>query len=360
MRQNTGKRMQIDHLNDRSRAIFRSIVESYLATGDPVGSRTISRQPGISLSPASIRNVMSDLEETGLIYSPHTSAGRVPTERGLRLFVDGLLELGNLSATERETIEARCAASGRRAEDVLREASSLLSGLCQCACLVMAPKAEAPVRHVEFVRLSTDRALVIVVLESGTVENRVIELPPGLPASSLTEASNYLNSRFRSRSFEEAKAIIEAELRAQRAELDSLTARLVEAGLAIRSGDATPSLIVKGQANLLEDVRALEDLERVRRLFEDLETKNDVLKLLQSARDGEGVKIFIGSENNLFSLSGSSVIVAPYMQGGNRVVGVIGVVGPTRINYARIIPVVDYTARVIGGLLEAAPRNERQ
>lgn len=343
--------MQIDQMNDRSRAIFRTIVESFLENGEPVGSRTVSRQRGIDLSAASIRNVMADLEETGLIYSPHTSAGRVPTERGLRLFVDGLLELGNLSDAERDVIEAQCAASGRRGDDLLTEASNMLSGLCQCASLVMVPRTEAPVKHVEFVRLSPDRALVVVVLEDGTVENRVIGLPPGLPASALIEASNYLNARFKARTFEEAREIIAAEMREERAELDHLTKRLVEDGLATWSGDQSPSLIVKGQANLLENVTALEDLERIRRLFDDLESKQDLLKLLESARDANGVKIFIGSENNLFSLSGSSLVVSPYMKGGKKIVGVIGVVGPTRINYARIIPVVDYTAKVIGRLL---------
>ncbi|WP_281299962.1 MULTISPECIES: heat-inducible transcriptional repressor HrcA [unclassified Iodidimonas] len=343
--------MQIETLNDRSRVIFRMIVESYLDNGDPVGSRTLSRHPGVDLSAASIRNVMADLEETGLIYAPHVSAGRIPTELGLRLFVDGLLEIGNLTEEERANIDIRCAGQGRRREDVLEDATNLLSGLCQCASLVMVPKTNAPLKHLEFVPLSAEKALVVVVSEDGVVENRVIDLPPGLPPSSLVQASNYLNSRFKNRTFEEARAIIARELSEQKAELDGLTSKLVEQGLATWTGDDKPSLIVRGRGNLLEDVRAIEDLERIRRLFDDLETKLDLTRLLEKARDAEGVKIFIGSENNLFSLSGSSLVVSPYMKGDNKIIGMIGVIGPTRINYARIIPMVDYTAKVIGRIL---------
>ena len=343
--------MTLEQLNDRSRAIFRAIVESHLGSGEPVGSRTISRDRGIDLSPASIRNVMGDLEESGLIYSPHTSAGRLPTELGLRLFVDGLLEVGDLTEEDRASIDVQCAAKGRRRDEVLGEAINMLSGLCRCAGLVMAPKAEAAVAHVEFVPLSPDRALAVLVTEDGTVENRVLDLPSGMASSSLTQATNYLNARFRGRSFEEARRIIETELGEQRSELDDIASKLVEQGLAMWSGDAEPALIVRGRANLLEDVAAAEDLERVRKLFEDLESKRDLVRILESVRDADGVKIFIGSENSLFSLSGSSLVVSPYMKGEGKIVGAIGVIGPTRINYARIIPMVDYTAKVIGRLL---------
>lgn len=343
--------MQIGILNDRSRAIFRSIVEAYLGHGDPVGSRTVSRLPGIDLSAASVRNVMSDLEEAGLIASPHTSAGRVPTELGLRLFVDGLLEVGDLSEEERASIDGQCAARGRRREDVLEEAIGLLSGLSHCAGLVLAPRSEAAVRQIEFVQLSPGRALVVLVMHDGTVENRVIDLPPGMPSTALKRAANYLTARLEGRGFREAREAIETELAARQAELDALAQKVVEAGLATWSGNDQPSLIVRGRANLLEDVRAMEDLERVRKLFEDLESKRDLVALLDSTREAEGVKIFIGSENKLFSLSGSSLVVAPYMEGDGKIVGVIGVIGPTRINYGRIIPMVDYTARVIGKLL---------
>lgn len=344
--------MKLDDLNDRSKSIFRDIVESYLKTGEPVGSRRLSRS--IALSPASIRNVMADLEDLGLLAAPHTSAGRLPTEVGLRLFVDGLLEVGDLTEDERRNIEAECSAKGRAPEEMLSTAINALSGLSSCASLVMAEKAERPVRHVEFVNLGPGRALVVVVHEDGSVENRLMETPLGLPPSSLQQAANYLNARLSGRTLEEAGRLVELEIRAQQTELDTLTQKVVASGLATWSGTAADDgavLIVRGQSNLLEDVAALEDLERVRRLFDDLEAKREVVKLLNSARDGSGVRIFIGSETNLFSLSGSSVIVAPYMNGEQRIVGVIGVIGPTRLNYARIIPMVDYTARVIGQML---------
>lgn len=345
--------MTIEDLSERSRTIFRHIVETYLERGEPVGSRTVSRLPGVELSPASVRNVMADLEELGLVYSPHTSAGRVPTEMGLRLFVDALMEIRDLPEEERREIEAHCTASGRRREDVLEEASRLVSGLSHCAGLVTAPKAESVVRHVEFVPLSGNRALAVIVAEGGQVENRIINLPPGLPASTLAQAANYLNARFQGRTLAQAVEAVRRELDDVRAELDALAARVVEEGVAVWAGsdEELPALIVHGHGHLLENVHAMEDLERIRRLFEDLETKSELVRLLESAQAGEGVKIFIGSENELFSLSGSSLVVAPYRDAEHRVVGVVGVIGPTRINYARIIPVVDYTAQMMSRLV---------
>ncbi len=345
--------MTIEDLSERSRTIFRHIVETYLERGEPVGSRTVSRLPGVELSPASIRNVMADLEELGLVYSPHTSAGRVPTEMGLRLFVDALMEVRDLPDEERRRIEEQCAASGRRREDVLEEASRLVSGLSRCAGLVTAPKAESVVRHVEFVPLSGNRALAVIVAEGGQVENRIIDLPAGLPASTLVQAANYLNARFQGRTLKEAVEAVRREHDLVRAELDALAARVVEEGIAVWAGsdEDLPALIVHGHGHLLENVHAMEDLERIRRLFEDLETKRDLVRLLESAQAGEGVRIFIGSENELFSLSGSSLVVAPYRDAEHRVVGVVGVIGPTRINYARIIPVVDYTAQMMSRLV---------
>jgi heat-inducible transcriptional repressor len=344
----------IGELNERSREIFRQIVESYLETGEPVGSRTLSQRGLVQLSPASIRNVMSDLEHAGLLAAPHTSAGRVPTQFGLRMFVDGLLEVGRVGEDERRAIEAQMGASGRKVEDVLTQATSMLSGLSQLAGLVVTPKRETPLKQVEFVPLSAGRAIVVLIGDDGTVENRVIETPPGLPPSSLIEASNYLSARLVGRSLEDARAQIAAELSDQRAELDVLTARLVQQGLAEWAGKGAPgapSLIVRGQSRLLEDVSASEDLERVRQLFDDIERKNDLIELMQSAKQGDGVRIFIGAENKLFSLSGSSVIAAPYKDQQERVVGVIGVIGPTRLNYARIIPMVDYTAKLVSRLI---------
>jgi heat-inducible transcriptional repressor len=344
----------VTELNERSREIFKQIVESYLETGEPVGSRTLSQRGLVQLSPASIRNVMSDLEQAGLLAAPHTSAGRVPTQMGLRMFVDGLLEVGHMSEDERRAIEAQMGASGRKMEDVLTTATAMLSGLSHLAGLVVTPKREAPLKQIEFVPLSQDRAMVVLIGDDGTVENRVIETPAGLPPSSLIEASNYLSARMAGRSLEEARTQIMTELSEQRAELDVLTAKLVQAGLAEWAGKgalAAPSLIVRGQSRLLEDVTASEDLERVRRLFDDIERKNDQIELMQSAQKGDGVRIFIGSENKLFSLSGSSVIAAPYKDHHQRVVGVIGVIGPTRLNYARIIPMVDYTAKLVGKVI---------
>ncbi|HEX2889256.1 heat-inducible transcriptional repressor HrcA [Vineibacter terrae] len=341
----------VAELNERAREVFRRIVEAYVESGEPVGSRTLTRRLTEQLSPATIRNVMADLQDAGLLFAPHTSAGRVPTEAGLRLFVDGLLEIGNLSQEERDSIDGRCAAVGRSMQDVLSEASSLLSGLSRCAGVVISPRIEQPLKHIEFVNLGPGRALVVIVTENGTVENRIIETPLGLPPSALIEASNYLSARLVGRSIEESRRLIEEELLAQRAELDALTQRIVEAGLARWSGEPGSALIVRGQARLLEDVTALEDLENVRRLFDALERGESFMRLLQLAGDAEGVKIFIGAENPLFGHAGCSVIVAPFRNSQERIVGAVGVVGPTRINYARIVPMVDYTARVVGRLL---------
>ena len=340
-------------MDKRSRDIFREIVQSYLDTGEPVGSRTISRR-GVSLSPASIRNVMSDLAEMGLIDSPHTSAGRVPTHAGLRMFVDSLLQLGEPGEADKRTIETRLAGSGRRMENVLSEASDLLSGLVGGAGLVSTPAADAPIRHIEFVRISSEQALAVIVAESGDVENRVLALPPGLPASSLIEAGNYLNARMKGRTLAEAREAVLDEVRSRKALLDQTAAKLVEDGLAQWSGEDPArgrSLIVRGRANLLDDPRAGEDLDRVRDLFAELEKSENLLNVLDTASVAEGVRLFIGSENPLFSLSGSAMIVAPYMDGNRKIVGALGVIGPTRLNYARVIPMVDYTAQVVGRLL---------
>lgn len=341
-------------LDERSRTILRQIVESYLSTGDPVGSRNLARVLPMALSPASIRNVMSDLEELGLIAAPHTSAGRLPTQNGLRLFVDGLLEVGDLSEDERRLIEAQLAVKERKSLDqVLNEASEMISGLSHCAGVVLAEKQVERLKHIEFVPLDPNRALVVIVGENQHVENRVIELPPGLPASALIEAGNYLNRLIGGLSMRDARERIEADMAAARAELDALTKKVIEAGMAQWSGsvDDRKSLIVRGQSNLLKDLTAVEDLDRIRKLFDDLESKREFVQILDLAEDAEGVRIFIGSENKLFSLSGSSLIVAPFHDDQRKVVGVLGIIGPTRLNYARIIPMVDYTAKLIGRVL---------
>ena len=342
----------ISELNERSREIFSHIVDAFVTTGEPIGSRTLSRKLGSALSPATVRNVMADLEDAGLLFAPHTSAGRLPTDAGMRLFVDGLLQTGNLTDDERQSIEGHCAASGSSVEGVLKEATMVLSGLSHCAGLVMAPKTDVPLRHIEIVSLSPGRALVVLVTENGIVENRIVETPTDLPPSALVEASNFLSARLVGRTISEVHDQIIAELESHRAQLDDLTRNVVESGLASwAGGNEGGNLIISGQANLLEDVKAVGDLERIRSLFEALETKEMTVKLLSLADTAEGVQIFIGSDNQLFGVAGCSMIVGSYRDNREQVVGAIGVIGPTRMNYARIIPMVDYTAKLVGRLV---------
>ena len=341
----------LSELNNRFRDIFKSLVDAYLETGEPVGSKTISRLLDFSLSPATIRNVMADLEEAGLLLSPHTSAGRIPTERGLKLFVDGFLEIGSLEKEERHAIEAHCRTTGVNLETMLTQATTMLSGLSKCAGLVVAPKTEAPLKHIEFVHLGSGRALVVMVTADGTVENRLISIPAGTLPAALTEATNYLNARLQGRTLEEARAEILAEMDSHKAQLDAVSSRLVAEGLAAWGGDKKGILIVKGQANLLENIQAAEDLERVRMLFNVLEAQESVTKLLDLTEKAEGVQIYIGSENKLFALSGCSMIMAPYRNSNEKIIGAVGIIGPTRMNYARIIPLVNYTSQVVSKLI---------
>ncbi len=340
-------------LDVRARDIFRRVVESYLETGEPVGSRTLSKG-GVALSPASIRNTMHDLTQLGLLTAPHLSAGRFPTHAGLRLFVDGLLEIGDLGEDERREIDARLAGGGRSFDDALNEATDLLSGLAGGAGVVSSPVRDLGVKHVEFVSLDPERALVVIVFDDGGVENRLMRLAPGVTPATLQEASNFLNARLRGRTLGDAKAEMKGELDKARRQLDETAAHLIEDGLAAWSGGEgrDRSLIVRGRARLLEDAGAAADLERVRMLFDDLEQKEQLIGLLDDVREAQAVRIFIGSETRLFSLSGSAVIAAPYMTGRQKVMGAIGVIGPARLNYARVIPLVDYTARVLGRLLD--------
>ena len=343
-------------LDMRSRDIFRRIVETYLRDGEPVGSRNLSRMLPSSLSPATVRNVMSDLEQLGLVYAPHVSAGRLPTQKGLRFFVDAFMQLGDLSEEERRVIEAQVKASGNGAslEQMLTEASQLLSGMSRGAGLVVTATNEVALKHIEFIQLEPTKALAVLVSQSGDVENRVVDLPAGVTASQLHEASNFLNAHIRGRTLAEAKIEIARVKEETRAALDSLSQELVEKGLAVWAGSESglPSrLIVRGRANLLENVTAQADIELLRRLFEDLETQDGLIQLLGLAEEGSGVRIFIGSENKLFSLSGSSLVVAPYRDKDSRVIGALGVIGPTRLNYARIVPMVDYTAQIVSRML---------
>ncbi len=342
-------------LDARAREIFREIVEAYLTTGEPVGSRTLSRLGGVALSPASIRNTMADLAALGLLEAPHAMAGRRPTQMGLRFFVDSLLQLGDLPPDEKREIDARIGSAGANPQEVMGAASELLSGLAGGAGLVVTPERDAPVRHAEIVAIGPGQALLVLVFEDSQVENRVITTPPDLPPSVLTEAANYLNARFKGKTLGEARAAAGEALAHDRAALDAAAAKLVESGLVEWSGEDPMlgrSLIVRGRGNLLQDHQAIADLERARQLFDDLEKTRELIQVLDLAKAGDAVRVFIGSENPLFSLSGSSLIVAPYMNAERRVVGALGVIGPTRLNYARVIPVVDYTARVVGRVLD--------
>lgn len=343
-------------LNSRSQDIFKRLVERYLETGTPVGSRDLSRLLEVGLSPASVRNVMADLEDLGLIAAPHTSAGRQPTQQGLRFFVDAMLEVGAVDERERTAISKQIEAQAGqgKVEDLLTEASQLLSGLSQGAGVVIAQKSDLVLKHIEFVRLDAQTAMVVLVGQDGTVENRVVDLPPGLAASALTQASNYLSHFAMGRTLAETRQALQSQRAERLAEFDELTHKLVDSGLATLSDNgaaAPPTVIIRGRANLINDTMALEELARVRQLLDELESKDGLIELLGDADKAQGVKIFIGSENKLFGLSGSSVILSPYKDANEKVVGVLGVIGPTRLNYARIVPVVDYTAHVISQMM---------
>lgn len=338
----------VGDLSERARAIFRDIVESYLQTGEPVGSRTLARHGGFRLSAASIRNVMQDLEELGLLEAPHTSAGRMPTERGLRLFVDAMMQVAEPSPEEVAAIEAEARASGASLEEVLSRTTGALSGLAQCAAVVVAPKADAVIRQLSLVPLSPTRLLSVLVGADGSVENRIIELDAPLSESAVQQAEAYMNARLSGLTLAAAAERLKAEIASGRAELDRLTASLVEEGLAAWSRDASgPVLIVRGQAHLLDS----SDIDRARLLLEELETKEQLARLLDEARAADALKIFIGAETRLFALSGSSVVAAPYRGADGRVVGVVGVIGPTRLNYARVVPMVDFTASRLSRLM---------
>ena len=341
----------IGEMSNRARDVFRMVVEAYLESGQPVGSRTISRTSALNLSPASIRNVMQDLEESGLLAAPHTSAGRIPTDPGLRLFVDGIMQVAEPRPEDRAAIEALIDRGGP-IEEAISNATAALSGLSACAGIVLVPKEEPVLRQLAFVPLSPRQAVAIVVGSDGGVENRVIELPPGATASTLAEVGHYVSARLSGLTLSEAQARLKAEIRDGKAALDRTAQKLVERGLASWSEDGSrrPVMIVRGQANLIDE-SASADLERVRQLLDELEGKEEIARLLDQARAGAAMKIFIGSENELFALSGSSVIAAPYRGQDGKVVGVVGVIGPTRLNYARVVPMVDFTAKTLSRLL---------
>ncbi|MGY9046265.1 HrcA family transcriptional regulator [Puniceibacterium antarcticum] len=342
-----------DQMNDRSREVFRRVVEGYLDSGEPVGSRTLTRTLSEKVSAATIRNVMQDLEYLGLLNSPHVSAGRIPTQLGLRMFVDGLLEVRDLDNSDREKLDATLTNNTDDVGGLLDRIGSALSGVTHGASLVLTPKHEAPIRHIEFVSLGHDRSLVVLVFADGHVENRLFNPPPGQTPSSMREAANFLNSLIEGKTLSELRTVMATEIAARRQEIDSLAHDLVESGLAVwaAEGDRSERLIVRGRANLLGGDSQNEELDKIRSLFDDLERKRDIAEFLELTEDGEGVRIFIGSENKLFSLSGSSLVVSPYMNADRKIIGAVGVIGPTRLNYGRIVPIVDYTAQLVGKLI---------
>ncbi len=342
-------------LTERSREIFRKIIEAYVETGEPVGSQTLSRSIGLKLSSATIRKIMGDLEDQGFLYSPHTSAGRIPTTAGFRFFVNGLLEIGTLTDDEKTNIESLCAHNGKTLQGALEEATLALSGLSQCAGVVLAPKKEESLKHIEFIPLNGSRVLVILVTMEGSVENRIIEVQRDLPMSTLTQASNYLNYKFSGCTLAHAKKLLFKERERDQEALDELTQKVVDLGVATWADTPTGgTLIVRGKANLLQDNFAPDHLSRLKGLFEQLETKEGLLSVLDATIEAEGIQIYIGSENSEANLENCSVILSPYTSVRGNVIGAIGVIGPTRLNYGRIIPMVDYTAKVISRLLGAS------
>ena len=342
----------LSDMNDRSREVFRLLVENYLETGEPVGSRTLSRAMSETVSAATIRNTMQDLEFLGLLNSPHISAGRIPTQLGLRLFVDGFLEVGSITTPERQEIERNLDGPDSDIASILNKAGDLLSGLTHGASLVLAPKSQTPIRHLEFVSLNASRTLVVLVFADGQVENRIFEAPTGMTPSAMREAANFLNAILEGKTLSEIKDTVSREILTRRQELDQLAAQLVESGIALWSGeDQNAQLIVKGRSNLIEGDVEQQDIDRIKILFDDLERKRDLVQLLDLTETGDGVRVFIGSENKLFSLSGSSLVVSPYMNAEKKIIGALGVIGPTRQNYGRIVPIVDYTAQLVGRML---------
>ncbi|MBI1171117.1 heat-inducible transcriptional repressor HrcA [bacterium] len=349
----TDKTTILSEMNDRSREVFRRVVESYLTSGDPVGSRTLTRSMTEKLSAATIRNTMQDLEFLGLLDSPHVSAGRIPTQLGLRMFVDGLMEVGTIDNADRAKIESSLENDDGDVTTLLDQVGAALSGITRSASLVLAPKQETAIRHIDFISLAPERALVVLVFVDGHVENRVFTPPAGQTPSSMREAANFLNSIAEGRRLSELRPLIAEEIARHRQEIDSLAKDLVENGLALweNAGERGERLIVRGQANLIESTTEALNLERIRGLFDDLERKRDIADFLEMAETGEGVRIFIGSENKLFSLSGSTLVVSPYMNTDRKIIGAIGVIGPTRLNYGRIVPIVDYTAQLVGRMV---------
>ena len=339
-------------LNDRSKQIFKSVIESYLETGEPVGSETLSKKLGIDISASAIRSILADLQNEGLLYAPHVSAGRLPTDKGVRLFVNGLLEFGRLTKNEREVIKNKCQSKGTSLPEVLNETSKILSGLSSCAGFVVAPKLQNKIKHIEFIRLNSNQIMSIIASENGLVENRILDSNQNYNDNTLKQVSNYLNSKFSNITIDEIKKTLSKEIENSQIELDNISKKLVQEGIIEIPPDfETPYIFLHGQSSLLEDEIVAKNLDQIRSLFDDIENKSSFLSVLESTAEAKGVQIFIGSQNFLFKHSGISMVVAPYKNKEQKIIGAIGVVGPMRLNYAKIVPLVDYTSKVVGRIL---------
>jgi len=339
-------------LSDRSKQIFKSVVETYLKTGSPSGSETILKKGGVNLSSSSIRLILANLQKEGLLFAPHTSAGRLPTDKGMRFFVDGLLEFGRLSKNEKENIKNQCQSRGSSFQEVLNEASKTISGLSNCAGIVVAPKFLNKIKHIEFIRLNSNQIMSIIASENGLVENRILNSKNNYNESTLKQASNYLNSNFVGKTIDQIKTIISKEIKNTKNKLDSLATKLVNEGIIeIVPNLETPYIFLHGQSSLLEEEVISKDLDQIRNLFDDIENKSNFLNVIENTSKGQGVQIFIGSQNFLFKHSGLSMVMAPYKNNEQKIIGAIGVVGPMRLNYAKIVPLVDYTSKIVGRML---------
>ena len=340
-------------LNDRSKLIFKKLVESYLKTGSPAGSETIMRTGGLNLSSASIRSILSDLQKEGLLFAPHRSAGRMPTEKGMRFFVDGLLEFGRISNIDKENIKQQCSSKGKSYEEVLDIASRAISGLSNYAGIVIAPKFQKNLKHLEFIRLNKTQLMLILAYVNGEVENRIIEDSGQYNSSLLIQASNYLTSKFSNKNISQIKKLLELDIKKSQNDIEIISSKLIKQGIIETSPNVkNPYIFLHGQSNLLKDEIISKDLDQIRNLFDDIEKKSSFVEILENAGKAKGVQIFIGSKNFLFKHSGLSMIMAPYKNKEQEIIGAIGVVGPTRLNYSKIVPLVDYTSKIIGKVIE--------
>lgn len=338
-------------LDLRARRVLRTLIAQYLVDGEPVGSRTLAKSSGLHVSPATIRNIMSDLEDVGLVSSPHTSAGRVPTPRGLRLFVDSLIELKPLPAEEMARLQSEMPRQPATTRDLLDSTSVLLSAVTHFVGVVTVPRqADFPLRHIDFVALPDARVLVILVFADNQVQNRVVQLAKPLPASTLGQAANYLNSHFVGLRLDDIRAHLLRELRAAGSELNRMLSNAVDLAAASFAPDGEADVVLSGQTNLM-GYQELSDLDRLRDLFDTFQRKRDLLQLMEICARAPGVRLFIGEESGYSALDGCSVVTAPYGASG-RVLGSVGVIGPTRMAYAKVIPVVQATADLLSDALD--------